>query len=180
MALIGVLFWAAVCPILNPPQVVKVPQPYPVYQTVNHTEYIDRWHEPEVIVKEVETIVTVNQTEYVEKARWIVAQPFEDKDEMLAFLDYWRENKAIIITCGADGTADFTQVENNCVDMATQLKQMAAEQGKDFDTEVLSICEMHDIYGKWFDRPHMINKARLFNGECWYYDFNTDRLWQQW
>uniref|UniRef100_A0A6M3LQT8 Uncharacterized protein n=1 Tax=viral metagenome TaxID=1070528 RepID=A0A6M3LQT8_9ZZZZ len=81
----------------------------------------------------------------VEKVRWIVPQPFEDKQEMLDFLDYYRANKTFIFTVGADGKADFNNIENNCIDMAQDLKRMAAEQGYDFDTEVLSIREMTAI-----------------------------------
>lgn len=109
----------------------------------------------------------------------IPVHQFPNLETLKAFIDYWNTHKILSFIVSENGTGDFTAVENNCQSMAKQCQDMAAAQGYDFPTEVLSCQEMARIYGYWPDRPHMINKATI-GAHCWYYDFNTNLLWQEW
>ena len=104
----------------QPPELVEVPAPYPVieYRTVSQTEYIDRWHEPQ--------IVTVNQTTtkeiIVEKVR-IVNNEWREFSSLAEFTAWVEPKLTYLFPIGGNPeTAD-------CDDYAERMQLLAYKDG---------------------------------------------------
>jgi len=143
-ALSGVLFAFAVYPLLNPPQIINIPQPYPAveYRTITQMEYVDRWHEPK--------IVTVNQTvEKVETKEVIVyrdhhVERFKDVNSFIEW--YGAQDFGVILSVGGK--------KADCDDYAfLQVVRIANEQGYTGVYEALARNGLY--YGKevYKDKP---------------------------
>jgi len=114
---IGLAFMASLVWWQAHPKVIEVPAPYPVieYQAITETEYIDRWHEPEVItITENNTIikeVEVEKVVYEKRTDW---RFFETLPEFTT----WLEGKLIYLMPPAD-----------CDDYAQNLQLEAYKDG---------------------------------------------------
>ncbi|MDD5591573.1 MAG: hypothetical protein PHY18_06610 [Dehalococcoidales bacterium] len=137
----------------------------PIIKYVTKVEYVDREVE---VIREVEKIVTVNQT----VIRYLRPQPFPDLETLKEFISYWQANRVIVYESGDPYGA--------CKWMAREIQREAARQGYDFPTETLTDDEMSILLHKRVDYYHRINKAWIPGVGEWYYDDNTEKLWQAW
>jgi len=114
--------------------------------------------------------VSVNGVEYIPKP-----QDFTSLEELELFLEADDTDSHIFLTCGADGKVAFN---NQCEDLAFQLRDRAEDIGKRLETEVLDRNEYYKWYRIWLpkDTYHVIVKAVI--GNDWYYiEPGTDKCW---
>ena len=146
------------------PKPVYIGVPYPVtrYVDVERLVYME-------VIKEVEVIREVIVDRVIQLEDW------ESVKELEAFLARDDTDSHVIFIAGGDGIVRFN---NQCEDIALQLRDRAMAEGKHLSVIALSPDEHYKWYGERLasHRYHAICMARIGN-EFWYVDPDSDKHW---
>jgi len=105
------------------PRIEYIEVPYPVieYRTITETEYVDRWHEPEIIIKEVEVI------HEVEVVKEVPVETLVFTDNISEWFIPWEsvsELRTYVMTAGIAGRT-YIKDKYDCDDFARDLSRQA-------------------------------------------------------
>uniref|UniRef100_A0A6M3IQL7 Uncharacterized protein n=1 Tax=viral metagenome TaxID=1070528 RepID=A0A6M3IQL7_9ZZZZ len=142
---------------LNPPEVIEKPYPVVEYRTVNVTQYVDRWHETEIITVTNTVNNTIVKEVEVEKVR-IVNNEWREF-ESLAEFTAWAEPKLVYLfpTGGDPDTADCDDYAERIQLLAYQDGYLLSAQPVDADGKVFGI-KVSDEQGS-----HDLNRVNIGN-----------------
>lgn len=150
------------------------------YEPKTVTEYVEV-ETPIYIEKEVPVVRTVVEEIIIEKSVYKELSDWATLGELIDFLDEDDTDSRLILVANKDGVFKFN---NQCEDVAFQLRGRAFNIGKRLETETLSRSESlkyakhikGDVSGLGVNDGHLLVKAVVGNG-VYFIEPSNDEVW---